>query len=359
MRNARFASIHRCPWQRGTARVAVLGAVAALLGLGTFALQREASSTPVTAIPVATTTAATGALDACQAPLMSMIVGQPGIDEVENMEQVVLLQAGKTLALRVLATSKGGFASPERTATIQAGGTWSADFGTINQNGDYVAPPHTPPFGLDTVKYEDRQGTEVHLQIRILPNPALPGSGSTPYVQAPWSVDGSTPPVPYPPVYTPGSPPELPPLPAGGSTVVVGPGETPPLPIEFAYVEAIPVETIRGTQAYRLPATDGFSTVKFIYAENQAGQEALQQARLVPPPPPEDLLPPTQCVPGTFSAGWTPYVVTPSEPVLPPIDLASITITAGIKAQLGVLGAQFNVGAVVTVKGILTKSLSQ
>lgn len=98
-------------------------------------------------------------------------------DELAAMPRAVVVVAGTTLPFR-WAHYVGG------------GGTWSADWGTINSNGDYTAPAFLPPFGTDTISYHRSDGFTELIELRIVPNPNINNSDKTAIKRVYWRSDG-------------------------------------------------------------------------------------------------------------------------------------------------------------------------
>jgi hypothetical protein len=53
-------------------------------------------------------------------------------------------------------------------------GYWSADWGTINQSGQYTAPSFMPPAGFDTVTFTYETGGEYRTSFQIIQQPGVP-----------------------------------------------------------------------------------------------------------------------------------------------------------------------------------------
>ena len=97
-------------------------------------------------------------------------------DEISRMTPFMLVKAGSVLPLIVV---------PHNPSGVKPGGTWGAEIGTITKNGVYTAPRFTPAGGEDTLFYTDPQGKSERWEVRIIPNPAIPGSDKTPYLECP------------------------------------------------------------------------------------------------------------------------------------------------------------------------------
>lgn len=88
--------------------------------------------------------------------------------------QMTKLMAGVTYKFRI-----------DPTSSLPAGGTWTCDFGSINQVGDYTAPGFMPPHGQANITYSAPNGDAACLDVLIAPNPALPASGFPAYIRIP------------------------------------------------------------------------------------------------------------------------------------------------------------------------------
>jgi len=278
-------------------------------------------------------------------------------DGTDNYEQAVSLKAGQRLSL--------GVSDP--SGSIQPGGIWTPEFGTVDANGTYTAPSFTPPEGLDYVQYTDASGNDVFINVRIMPNPDIPNSDKTPTVtfdytagnspdqssdqsaqpaqaqgaqsaqpaqaqgaQSAQPVDAATPDG----LFAPGS-----------KTIVVLPGETPAPPEQINSTTSLVGEVINGVNVLVLPAhTGGDGTTSAVYA--QPLDETPQQVTLLP-----NVSPPSgPCTDGYIKSVYTPYTTTNTvDKAL--TDLADITVDAGIAADaLKLFNVKLNVKGVYHVK---------
>lgn len=361
-------------WLKRGWRVGALGTTATLIGLGVWSASRPipaAQSAPRglrAVIPGDAFPAPSGdaEADACR----DLDVLLP-----ENLEErqppVVLLMAGTTLRLRV----------DRNDGTLQVNGTWKAEYGQVDAFGNYRAPAYMPPGGVDTLTYTDPRDVAAELQVRVTPNPSIPGSDATPYVRATVPLDT---PVPD------GSPSITPPPPAivgNAPVLVLEPGEAVPAPAAYGLVAPLPVGTVLGVPAYRqLPARIGDQETDAIYAMRDAN--GLSRARLlvgplvlsgagprggIDPDPSVDLTTgdpssgtapgaerkPGQvrprCANGEMRAVWDPPQPRPQQIIEPPLTLGTITVDAGMSADiLRVFQLNISANAVFQVQGFPT-----
>lgn len=188
--------------------------------------------------------------------------------EIASMPDVLLPKAGTKLPLSL---------------KTPLSGKWTAEYGVIDAQGNYEAPPYTPAGGDDTITFTHGDNRfppilkpgqllpppkplppdykMLTLTIRILPNPSIAGSGATPYiVLAPVdSVDengeeqrlSDGPKIVFPKQF---------PLPAEKflrTRAVLKPGEKLSAPVEVTHV--LPVALSRNKTAYLLPAHNQFN----------------------------------------------------------------------------------------------------
>ena len=252
--------------------------------------------------------------------------GQDVSDGTDNYEQAVSLKAGQRLSL--------GVSDP--SGSIQPGGTWDSQFGTVDANGTYTAPSFTPPEGLDYVHYTDAGGNNVYISVRIMPNPDIPNSDKTPTVtfdytagdspaqssdqsaqpaqaqgdESTQTADAATPDGPFAP---------------GSKAIVVLPGETPAPPEQINSTTSLAGEVVNGVNVLVLPARTAGDTTSAIYA--QPLDETPQQVTLLP-----SVSPPT----GPCTGQQIVYgVYAVDKPVLEKglTALADITVDGGIAAD--------------------------
>lgn len=174
--------------QRGMARIGLVGAIAVALASGAIAIHQQSHASSVRATSKLPTAAMpiTGGCGCDVKPTADLSksktywtprVSSYSAAELATMPTVLLLEAGKKLPLRLNPAAKGF--GPQAT--------WRARFGAIDSQGNYTAPPYMPAFGEDTITYEDltaRLTKTVRITVRILPNPAIPGSKDTPYIHS-------------------------------------------------------------------------------------------------------------------------------------------------------------------------------
>lgn len=257
-----------------------------------------------------------------------------------NYEQAVSLKAGQRLAL--------GISDP--AGSVQPGGAWDTQFGTVDPNGVYTAPSFTPPEGLDRIHYLDPQGDDVYVDVRIMPNPAIPNSDQIPYVTvADASSDamqgggGSSPQVQQaqPADASDGSDTTFAPT---SQTIVVAPGETPAPPLQINGTTPLIGEIVNGANVLVLPALFGDGTTSAIYA--QPLDETPQVVTLTP-----DVVPPSgPCTSGetaVYGPVRTTYAPEPGS-----VNLADFVVNAGFKADAAkYFGVTLNIGATYHVQG--------
>lgn len=171
--------------------------------------------------------------------------------EVSGMPSVVLVMAGKTLPLRVI----------PHILNLGPNAKWSAEFGIVDAQGVYLAPPYTPQNGEDSLIYKDpdNPGTgKLTFTIHVLPNPKIPGSQFTPFNYEMGPNDTA----PYPPGVWPPSPviltypAKMPPKAFLHTMAVIKRGEKIPPPNELTAIHRLPMVTLAGVRAYRLPVRD-------------------------------------------------------------------------------------------------------
>ena len=257
-----------------------------------------------------------------------------------NYEQAVSLKAGQRLAL--------GVSDP--AGSIQPGGAWVSDFGTVDASGVYTAPSFTPPEGVDRLHYTDSASNDVWVTVRILPNPDIPNSDQTPYVTFDYLHNNAMQGGPTPQAqqaqradaadesddvtFAPTS-----------QTVVELPGDTPAPPLQIIATASLAAQTVDGTSVLTLPATrSGGDDTSAIYA--QPLDEAPKFAELIP-----DISPPTgPCTSGETSV-YTPYTTT----VTPHKGLdtfVSIKADSGVKAKVhDIFDIDLTLGLTYPVKG--------
>lgn len=190
-------------------------------------------------------------------------------DEVSGMPDVLLLKAGTKLPV-FLKTPMDG--------------KWTAEYGVIDEHGNYQAPPYIPVGGDDRITFTHGDNSRVpaftpgqplpppeplpadyqkfELTVRIVPNPAIPGSSETPYMVMPSAnsaedtterrrlADGQ--PIVFPKQF---------PLPAAKFLFTLGvlkPGEM--LPALITLTRTQPTVLNRSKDAYILPASNLFGS---------------------------------------------------------------------------------------------------
>ena len=191
----------------------------------------------------------TASVPAVAAPPLAAPTYSP--TEMAAMRTLLLLPAGTSLPLS-LAEPKSG--------------VWKAEFGIIDPQGNYTAPPYTPSMGEDVITFTEsgKPGFETFtVLVRILPNPAIPGSSQTPYVIAApiTSVDasgevqrlGDDSPIVFPKSVP------LPPAKFLRTMTVVQPGEKPLPPVQFTQVRPAAVSKDKST--YIVPARNAVNEV--------------------------------------------------------------------------------------------------
>jgi hypothetical protein len=199
--------------------------------------------------------------------------------EIASMPTVVLVMAGKTLPLRIM----------PHVLNLGPNAKWSAEFGIVNAQGIYMAPPYTPQNGEDTLTYKDKdpddsRSGELSFVVHVLPNPKIPGSQFTPYiVAAPITSidkdgteqrldDDSA-------IVFPKSVP-LPPAKFLRSLAVINHGEKLSPPEKLTAIHRLPIVTIAGVRAYRLPVRDDVGAVVNAFYVPVASLDApLRQAK--------------------------------------------------------------------------------
>lgn len=198
-------------------------------------------------------------------------------DEIKTLPTVVLVMAGKTLPLRILPNAWG----------FGRNAHWHADFGIVSAQGDYTAPPYVPQSGEDRLTYDDPANPKTHslsFVIRVLPNPRIPGSQFTPfeYETGPDNPPNMEKGWPYWPIIL--TPPAKMPPPAFLHTMaVVKRGEKPNPLDELTQVRPLPLFSIGGVRAYRLPAREDRSfLVNVVYVPLSALSAPLRQAKELP-----------------------------------------------------------------------------
>lgn len=304
--------IHQVRYQRGMMRLAVIYTLMTALTILALTMSYKKLSTPAYALPIAhkalathgcgcSGTIQTAPLSGSWTPAASTYTRK----EIATMPDVLLLQAGETLSLSLAKATEG---------------TWEAEFGVVDASGKYTAPPYTPPAGEDVITFKESGKTNykrLTLRVRILPNPAIPGSGQTPYIVAPpiASVDndgqeqriGGKPTV----VFSKSAP--LPPAKFLRTVAVVQPGEKPVPPVQVT--QARPAVLSNDKSAYILPAVNEVNVVTdAVRIEAHSIGFVPQQAKELPQLAgnPNDNPDPrtqteTQCVEGTLSYTYGSY----------------------------------------------------
>jgi hypothetical protein len=125
----------------------------ATLGLGIIGL--SAFSNKAAAAPVAAN--------------RSCCSNSPLLDENVDIAFLVKLAPSSTTSFRVNLSD----------GDLTSGGTWAADFGSVNSSGDYTAPSYMPPYGIDTVTYTDPDGHTASLAVRLTPTGTPPADIGT------------------------------------------------------------------------------------------------------------------------------------------------------------------------------------
>ena len=215
-------------------------------------------------------------------------------EETRRMIPVALVQAGDVLEL---------FVVPNRTS--QPGGTWEAVFGTITAHGVYTAPSFMPAMGLDTITYHSPNGWLEIVDIRIVPNPKIPGSDQTPYLSCPKEIyqGNYKPAVPASAhtgktVFRTAKENESPMSPgskrfyaalkkAAPHTDIVASGTLPAPSVAVGETRVVPIELL-GAKAYcRLPQAGSRLRNAPLAVRRSAGQKALRYAPILPTMTPE------------------------------------------------------------------------
>lgn len=198
--------------------------------------------------------------------------------EVAGMPTVVLVMAGKTLPLRIV----------PHVLSLGPNAKWSAEFGIINAQGAYLAPPYTPQNGEDTLTYKDPDNPAVgklSFTVHVLPNPKILGSQFTPFNYelgpndtAPYQ-PGAWPPSPVILTY----PAKMPPKAFLRTMAVIKRGEKIPAPNELTAIHRLPVITVAGVRAYPLPVRDDVgAVVNAFYVPVALLDAPLRQAKTLP-----------------------------------------------------------------------------
>lgn len=326
--------------QRGMSRFAVICTALAVLTAVILTMSFKALSTTAHALPVSHGSVLSKgcgcqsingktALSDSWTPAASTYTRK----EIATMPDVLLLQAGASLPLS-LATAVEG--------------TWEAKFGAVDANGNYTAPPYTPPAGEDVITFKgsgEMSYKTLTLRIRVLPNPAIPGSSQTPYIVAApvASVDkygeeqriGGNPAI----VFPKSAP--LPPAQFLRTITVVQPGEKPVPPVQVT--QAGPALVSNDKAAYILPAVNevgdatdavrvGVQTIGFIPQQAKELPELAGNPNNNPDPHTNTE---AKCVEGTTEDVYSPYTET---------SKAGATISAGsFKVDAGIKKAAFPV----------------
>lgn len=269
------------------------------------------------------------------------------VTTTDNYDHAVALKAGQRLAL--------GVSDP--TGAIQPGGSWTTNFGSVDASGVYTAPSFTPPEGMDQVHYVDPNGSDVFINVRILPNLSIPNSGQTPSVTVAYTTGGAVQAPPALSAQTQQAPAGDIMPPSGGvslsdqlfvptsQTIVEAPGDTPAPPLQLNTTTPLVGETVSGISVLTLPATDGGSNAtSAIYA--QPVDEAPQLVTLLPNVP--NLV--VRCDSGE-KAEWGPYSITVT-PHKNMETLASIKADSGVTATvLSNFGIHLTLNFTYNVKG--------
>ncbi len=351
--------------QRGMSRFAVLCTALAVLTAVILTMSFKALSTTAHALPVShgsVLSKGCGCQSMEEAAKSSHLTGSwtpPVTDykptEVARMPDAILLPAGETLPLQVSQTSPI-FAPPLRSApgadsTFHPGGTWSAVYGQITADGRYTAPRYVPARGVDTINYSFPQHPEwpgLQLDVRVVANPAIPGSGSTPYTVTATNTAADS--------QAKGIITWQPALPAGvsppvsvadlekGPIAVVSPGQELPAPVEVANTFPVPSQTKVGIAAYVLPATNGIgSATAALVVMRPVSASPLLQAKELPQlagnpnnnPDPVTQAETQPCKEGTKESG--PFVTGPITKTMAPNQpspLASVELSAELSATV-------------------------
>lgn len=257
----------------------------------------------------------------------------------DNFEHAVSLKAGQRLAL--------GVSDP--TGAVQPGGTWSANFGTIDASGIYTAPSFTPPEGLDRLHYTDPNSNDIWINVRVLPNPAIPNSDQTPYVTFDYlhnnAMKGGGQTAQAQQAQREGSPAPDQEFAPTSQTIVEMPGDTPAPPEQVSSATPLVAETIDGESVLTLPALDGGGDpTSVIYA--QPLNETPQNVTLVP----EVLAPTGPCTSGETSS-FGPYSDTPT-PQNGMVALRDVTVSAELGGSaFHIFNVKLTVGGTYHVQG--------
>lgn len=280
--------------QRGMARVALIGAIAATFGGGVFVLhydkfthQKHVGLTTSGRKTVQSGCGCGAGASSNDNPTHLKGVWTPPASsysprEIATLPTSLLLQAGKKLPLIVNTEQKN----------VKPGGTWSAEYGVVDKDGEYTAPPYTPQEGIDTLTYQAPQGSAVNsvaVRIHILPNPQIPGSQYTPYLVDPMitgdqptgsNQDISQVSLPRLVITSPATKPDATFL---HKIAAVPPGEVPAPAAKVTSTQIVPVEEINGVMAYRLPSIDAIGDhLNVIYVPQSAVSNPLQEAKELP-----------------------------------------------------------------------------
>ncbi len=211
--------------------------------------------------------------------------------EISRMPAVVLLRAGETLSLSISPTApilKPPLSSgPGVNPHFRPGGRWRADYGQITSHGIFTAPRFVPSEGSVTIDYDfpgHPNWPGLQAKVHIVANPAIPGSGSTPYLYMAESPAGDG---------------ELiqtiswkPAIPAGitapvsdevlkkGPIAVLSAGDVIDAPVEITRIRPLPSKTKNGLITYTLPATNSSdSATSALLVKRPASLPPLCQAR--------------------------------------------------------------------------------
>lgn len=341
--------------QRGMSRFAVTCTLLVMITIAALTVGYKKLSTPAHALPVAHGTPATRGCGCLGISQKTALTGSwtPAAStytrkEIATMPNVLLLQAGASLPLS-LATAVEG--------------TWEAKFGAVDANGNYTAPPYTPPAGEDVITFKgsgEMSYKTLTLRIRVLPNPAIPGSSQTPYIVAApvASVDkygeeqriGGSPTI----VFPKSAP--LPPAQFLRTITVVQPGEKPVPPVQVT--QAGPALVSNDKAAYILPAVNevgdatdavrvGVQTIGFI---PQQAKELPQLAGNPNNNPDPHTNTETKCVEGTTDDVYSAYTETTTQG--PIVSAGELTVDAGM--QKAALPLTINLHDKITVNEIFT-----
>ncbi len=358
-------------------RVALLAGLVTLTASGAFLIRHNTLSAYASRSHNTSARASVGC--GCSLDKVSDLTGSwtpPATDytaqEIARMPTALLLPAGKTLSLCISKTAPT-LAPPLRPApgldaTFHEGGTWSAKYGRITDSGQYTAPRFIPGGGIDAVSYDfpdHPEWSSLQVNIRVLPNPAIPGSSSTPYIPLSSEINSqgqATGSIHWVPALPPGvTPPDTLADLKRGPIAVVGAGlQLAPL-VTIAETGPLPTQTVDGVKSYILPATNNGEATSALYVVRPALSTTLLQGKELPilagnansNPDPTTQSENPPCKANTYEAdpivpGNTTKTLAPNQPS----PLASVTLNATLEATvLKSFGIKIGASGTVNVLG--------